>query len=62
MRPISSGDFDYRASNAQWHADRAAKRPRISKLVANSILRDYVQERLAGKITSSCGVSLSDQA
>jgi IS30 family transposase len=52
------GDFDYRASNAQWHADRAAKRPRISKLVANSILRDYVQERLAGKITRSCGVSL----
>lgn len=23
------GDFDYRAINAQWHADRAAKRPKV---------------------------------
>jgi len=29
-----SGNFDYRASAAQWHADRAARRPRLSKLRA----------------------------
>ena len=25
------GSFDYRASTAQWHADRAAQRPKSSK-------------------------------
>jgi hypothetical protein len=29
------GSLDYRASTAQWHADRASRRPRTSKLVAN---------------------------
>lgn len=36
------GNFDYRAINAQWHADRAAERPRPGKLVRNPALRDYV--------------------
>ena len=44
-RTDSSG---YRAINAQWHADRRAKRPKVAKLAANEKLRDYVQDRLAG--------------
>ena len=27
-----AGDFDYRAITAQWHADRAARRPKVAKL------------------------------
>lgn len=30
-----SGGFEYRATTAQWHANRAAKRPRIAKLAEN---------------------------
>jgi len=45
-----SGGFTYRATTAQWHADRRAKRPKVAKLAANQALRHYVQERLAGKL------------
>jgi IS30 family transposase len=51
------GDFDYRASTAQWHADRAAQRPKASNLANNPALRDYVQERLAGLIATTNGVA-----
>lgn len=40
----------YRASTAQWHAERRARRPKTAKLVANDRLREYVQDRLAGVI------------
>ncbi len=33
------GNLEYRATTAQWHADRAAKRPKVAKLVANGELR-----------------------
>lgn len=46
-----SSAVDYRATNAQWHADRRARRPKVSKLAANEALRGYVQDRLAGMIT-----------
>lgn len=52
-----SGDFDYRALTAQWHADRAARRPKISKLTSNPSLHDYVRDRLAGLITTPKGVA-----
>jgi transposase, IS30 family len=42
--------LEYRATTAQWHAERRASRPKVSKLAANDTLREYVQERLAGKI------------
>jgi IS30 family transposase len=45
-----SGGFEYRASTAQWHADRKSRRPKVAKLAANEELRRYVQERLAGTI------------
>jgi len=40
----------YRATTAQWHAERRASRPKVSKLAANDALRKYVQDRLAGAI------------
>ena len=52
-----SGDFDYRAISAQWHADRAARRPKASKLAGNPALRDYVQDRLAGLIATPEGIA-----
>ncbi len=51
------GDFDYRAINAQWHADRTAKRPKSSKLALNPALRDYVQDRLSGLIATPDGIA-----
>ncbi len=34
-----SGNLDYRATTAQWHAERAARRPKQAKLAANAALR-----------------------
>lgn len=51
-----SGGFEYRASTAQWHADRKSKRPKVAKLAANDDLREYVQHRLAGTITHGANV------
>jgi IS30 family transposase len=50
-----SGGFEYRASTAQWHAERKAKRPKVAKLAANQALRQYVQERLASTIVVGTG-------
>jgi len=45
----------YRATTAQWHAERRASRPKVSKLAANDALRTYVQDRLAGAIARPDG-------
>ena len=45
----------YRATTAQWHAERRACRPKVAKLAANEALRDYVQDRLAGVISTPAG-------
>jgi len=45
----------YRASTAQWHAERRACRPKVAKLAANDSLRGYVQDRLAGMIARPDG-------
>jgi IS30 family transposase len=42
--------LEYRASLAQWHAERRARRPKVAKLVANDRLRGYVQDRLSGVV------------
>ncbi len=47
--------LEYRATTAQWHAERAACRPKCAKLLANPRLGMYVQERLSGKILSVNG-------
>ena len=49
------GGFAYRAITAQWHADRAARRPKPAKLTINAALRTYVQDRLAGKVATQAG-------
>ena len=49
------GYAEYRATTAQWHADRRAKRPKVAKLAAHDALRTYVQDRLAGVISASDG-------
>ncbi len=45
----------YRATAAQWHAERRASRPKVSKLAANEALCVYVRERLAGTIVRPDG-------
>ncbi|MGM0983950.1 MAG: IS30 family transposase [Pseudomonadota bacterium] len=49
------GMLDYRATVAQWKAERAAKRPKVAKLVKNDRLQAYVQSRLAGVVTDAEG-------
>jgi IS30 family transposase len=49
------GGFEYRATTAQWHADRAAQRPKATKLARNDMLRRYVENRLSGKIIGEDG-------
>ena len=44
------GTLQYRATVAQWKAERAAKRPKAAKLAHNKRLQTYVQERLWGAI------------
>ena len=50
-----SNELTYRATTAQWHAERRASRPKVSKLAANDQLRGYVQDRLAGAIAHPDG-------
>ncbi len=52
------GAPEYRATTAQWHADRSARRPKLAKLAINPTLRDYVQDRLAGMIAKPDGEPL----
>lgn len=53
-----SGNLQYRATTAQWHADRRAKRPKVAKLAGNDALREYVQERLAGMVAAPDGTTI----
>jgi len=50
-----SGYVDYRATTAQWHADRRTKRSKPAKLATNPVLRQYVQERLSGHVLNEAG-------
>src|SRR5438552_12296693 len=52
----------YRATTAQWHAERRASRPKVSKLAANDELRKYVQERLAGAVARPDGTPVPGPA
>jgi IS30 family transposase len=53
-----SGGFEYRAITAQWHADRAARRPKNAKLAIDPVLRSYVQDRLAGQVATPEGKAI----
>jgi IS30 family transposase len=54
-----SGSWRYRASTAQWHADRRGRRPKPVKLVVNPELRRYVQDRLSGTVQRPDGKAVS---
>jgi IS30 family transposase len=56
------GGLDYRATTAQWHAERSARRPKQGKLGLNASLRIYVQERLAGAVVAPSGVPVPGPA
>jgi IS30 family transposase len=56
------GNLDYRATTAQWHAERAARRPKRAKLAANPALRAYAQDRLAGAVAAPGGAAVPGPA
>jgi IS30 family transposase len=49
------GGPEYRATSAQWHAERAGRRPRPTKLERDAQLRRHVEDRLAGVIARPDG-------
>src|SRR5690242_7404349 len=53
------GGLEYRATTAQWHAERAARRP---KLATNPALRAYVRDRLAGAVVAPGGAAVAGPA
>ncbi|KNE75189.1 Integrase catalytic domain-containing protein (plasmid) [Candidatus Burkholderia crenata] len=50
------GTLIYRATVAQWKAERVAERPKAVKLAGSERLRTYVQSRLAGAV-ADCGLT-----
>ena len=50
-----SGGLEYRATTAQWHAERSARRPKQARPVLN---RTYVQNRLAGMVEAPGGIPI----
>ena len=54
-----SGGLEYRATTAQWHAERAGRRPKAAKLATNEALLRYVEDRLAGHIAHPDGRPIS---
>ena len=53
-----SGGLEYRASIAQWHAERSARRCKPAKLALNTTLRTYVEQRLAGAVMTPSGAAI----
>jgi transposase len=54
-----TGRLRYRASTAQWHADRRGRRPKPAKLAVSGELRRYVQDRLSGAVQRPDGVPVA---
>jgi hypothetical protein len=57
-----SGGLEYRATTAQWHVERSARRPKPTKLALNATLRTYVKERLAGIVVAPSGIPVTGPA
>jgi IS30 family transposase len=51
-----SGGLEYRATTAQWHAERSARRLKPTKFALNTTLRTHGEERLAGVVVAPNGV------
>jgi hypothetical protein len=47
--------LDYKASTAQWHTERRARRPKIAKPVANDRLRESLEDNLPGVVRTAEG-------
>jgi IS30 family transposase len=58
---LRTGRPEYRASTAQTHADRRARRPKPAKLAVNPELRAYVQDRLSGVVRRPDGSVVGPQ-
>ena len=56
------GELEYRATTAQWHAERSARRPKQAKLATNPLLRAYVQDRLSGAVATPGGTAVAGPA
>ena len=56
------GGLEYRATTAQWHAERSARRPKVAKLALNDALRAYVEDRLAGRVEAPSGACVPGPA
>jgi len=56
------GGLEYRATTAQWHAERAARRPKPAKLATNPALRAHVRDRLAGAVLAPGGAAVAGPA
>jgi hypothetical protein len=56
------GSLAYRASIAQWKAELMARRPKPAKLAANTVLREYVADRLAGVVRQADGTPVPGPA
>ncbi len=52
------GGLEYRATTAQWHAERSGRRPEPAKLAVNAVRRAYVQERLAEAVAGPSGAAI----
>lgn len=52
------GRASYRATVAQWHAERSALRPKTAKLAVNPALRSYVEDKLAGIVHTNFGTAV----
>ena len=50
--------LEYKASTAQWHAERRARRPKTAKLVTHDALRTYVQDKLSGSLFTADGTRI----
>src|SRR3954454_18410318 len=57
-----SGRLADRATTAQWHAERSARRLKQAKLALNAALRTYVEERLAGVVVAPSGAPVPGPA
>jgi IS30 family transposase len=53
--------LQYKATIAQWHAERRARRPKPAKLATNDRLRTYVQDRLSGAVRAPDGRALGPE-
>ena len=56
------GGLEYRATTAQWHAERTAGRAKQAKLARKAALRTYVEERLAGIVVAPGGAPVPGPA